>query len=261
MEKERKRETLAQRSNKVIYADGDRCFKVFEQGYNTADILNEALNQARVEETGLPIPALLEVKVLDDGRWALVSRYIEGKNLEELLEEDPDMEDEYLKFFVDLQIEMQKKRCPLLNKHRDKMNRKISQTDLSATLRYDLHNRIEAMPRHNCLCHGDFNPSNVIIDHDGDAYIVDWSHATQGNEEADAARTFMMFLIDNKKERANKYLKYFCEASGCKVKDILSWLPILAASQSVKGIRRQKGFLRSLIYMDEKQLEGLYEGF
>ncbi|MBR4471294.1 MAG: phosphotransferase [Erysipelotrichaceae bacterium] len=258
MENDNNKEILVERSNKTIYAEDGKCFKVFEKGYNIANVLNEALNQARVEETGLNIPGLLEVKVMDDGRWALVTEYVEGKTLEQLFDEEPEKEDAFLKWFIDLQIEMHKKRCPLLNKHRDKMNRKISQTDLSATLRYDLHNRIESMPRHNSLCHGDYNPSNVIVKKNGEAYIVDWSHATQGNEEADAARTFMMFLIEGKNQRAKKYIDMYAEASGCKIWHILNWLPILAASQSVKGIRKQTGFLKSLIYMDRQGLEDLY---
>ena len=39
------------------------------------------------------------------------------------------------------------------------------------------------MPKHNKVCHGDFNPSNVIIAEDGPPYILDWSHATQGNAQ------------------------------------------------------------------------------
>lgn len=249
---------ITERSNKRIYVEGDKCYKVFAPGYNKADILNEALNQARVEETGLHIPALQEVRMMND-EWAIVSTYIEGNTLEELMEEDPDKEEEYLERFVDIQIDMQGKRCPLLNKHWDKMNRKISQTDLSATLRYDLHNRIEAMPRHNNLCHGDFNPSNVIIDEKDEAYIIDWSHATQGNAEADSARTFLLFLLDKRKDRAKKYLDLYCEKTGCTRKQILEWLPILAASQSVKGRKNESAFLHRLIFMDETELEKLYE--
>lgn len=249
---------ITERKDKKIYVDGDKCYKVFRAGYNKADILNEALNHARVEETGLHIPPMQEVKMIGD-HWAIVTSYIEGNTLDELLEKNPDREDEYLEKFVDIQIDMQGRKCPLLNKHRDKMNRKISQTDLSATLRYDLHNRIEAMPRYNNLCHGDYNPSNVIIDEKGDAYIIDWSHATQGNVEADSARTFLLFLLDNKKERAGKYLDLFCEKSGCSRKSILEWLPILAASQSVKGRKNESAFLHRLIFMDEEELEKLYE--
>ena len=62
---------------------------------------------------------------------------------------------------------MHSKTCPMLNKLKDKMNRKISQSQLDATTRYDLHTRLEGMPKHNKLCHGDFNPSNIIIAEDG----------------------------------------------------------------------------------------------
>ena len=181
---------IAVRNNKTVYRDGDRCLKVFNEGYSKADVLNEALNQARIEETGLNIPRVLEVTVID-GKWTIVSDYIKGKTLAQLMQENPEKKDEYLNLFVDLQLEMHSKTCPLLNKLKDKMNRKICQTDLSATVRYDLHTRLESMPKHNKVCHGDFNPSNVIITDDGTPYIIDWSHATQGNASADAARTYL----------------------------------------------------------------------
>lgn len=247
---------IAERNNKEIYIKDGRCYKVFDSKAK-ADILNEALNQARVETTGLNIPDLLEVTTIND-KWAIVTRSIEGKTMEQLFDEFPEREDELLERFIDIQIDMQSKRCPLLSKHRDKMNRKISETDLSATLRYDLHNRIEGMPRHNALCHGDYDPSNVIIDEDDQAYIIDWSHATQGNEEADSARTFLLFLLAGKKERGRKYLRKYCEKSGIDHADILAWLPILAASQSVKNFKQESAFLHSLIFMDRNQLEELY---
>ena len=171
-------EIIATRPNKTIYRVGDSTVKVFDSDFSKADILNEALNQARVEETGLNIPKIREVTTID-GKWAIISDYIQGKTLETLMAENPDKFDEYLKLFVDIQIEVQSKTCPLLNKLWDKMNRKISQTDLDATTRYDLHTRLGGMPKHHKLCHGDFNPSHVIIGDDGKAYVIDWAHATQ----------------------------------------------------------------------------------
>ncbi|MBQ2086170.1 MAG: phosphotransferase [Oscillospiraceae bacterium] len=242
----------------LVFVEADKCYKVFGPDSDKATVLNEALNQALVEETGLHIPKLFEVTTVD-GNWAIVSQYIRGKTMAELLDMYPEKEDVLLTRFVDIQREIQSKRCPLLTKHRDKMNRKISETDLSATLRYDLHNRIESSPRYNDLCHGDLDPSNVIISEDDEAYIIDWSHATQGNREADAARTFLLFLLDGKKERAKKYLRTYCGRTGCSRKEILGWIPILAASQSVKGIRHQTDFLHSLIYLKEEELESLDE--
>ena len=111
---------IAVRNTKTIYRDGDKCIKVFSADYSKADVLNEALNQARIEETGLNIPRVLEVTVID-GKWAIVSEYIKGKTLAQLMAEDPDKMDEYLEFFVDLQLKMHSFTAPLLNKLKDKM--------------------------------------------------------------------------------------------------------------------------------------------
>ena len=71
---------IAVRTAKTVYRDGNRAVKVFDEDYKKSDILNEALNQARAEETGLPVPKLLEVGVVD-GKWAIASEYIEGKTI------------------------------------------------------------------------------------------------------------------------------------------------------------------------------------
>ena len=241
-------EIIATRPNKTIYRVGDSTVKVFDSDFSKADILNEALNQARVEETGLNIPKIREVTTID-GKWAIISDYIQGKTLETLMAENPDKFDEYLKLFVDIQIEVQSQTCPLLNKLWDKMNRKIAQTDLDATTRYDLHTRLGGMPKHHKLCHGDFNPSNVIIGDDGKAYVIDWAHATQGNASADAARTYLLFCLSGDNETADKYLDLFCIKTDTAKQYVQKWMPIVAASQSVKGNKQEREFLLSWVHV------------
>lgn len=233
---------IAVRNAKTVYRNGDLCVKVFNEEFSKADVLNEALNQARIEETGLNIPKIHEVTVID-GKWAIVSDFISGKTLQQLMDEDPDNMDKYLDQFVDLQLEVNSKTCPLLNKLKDKMNSKISQADLDATTRYDLHTRLNGMPKHNKVCHGDFNPSNIIIAEDGTPYIIDWSHATQGNASADAARTYLLFCLKGETETANQYLDLFCKKSGTAKQYVQKWMPIVAASQSVKGNEQEREFL------------------
>ena len=237
---------IAVRNNKTVYRDGELCMKVFDTNYSKADVLNEALNQARVEETGLNIPKIHEVTVID-GKWTIVSDYIKGKTLQQLMDEHPEKKDEYLNLFVDLQLEMHSKSCPLLTKLRDKMNRKISQTDFDATTRYELHSRLDAMPKHNKLCHGDFNPSNIIITDDDTPYIIDWSHATQGNASADVARTYLLFWLNGDIEGAKKYLELFCRKSNTARQYVQKWMPIVAASQSVKGNEKEREFLHGWV--------------
>lgn len=237
---------IAVRTDKTVYRDGDRCLKVFNEDYSKADVLNEALNQARIEGTGLNIPKILEVTVID-GKWTIVSEYIKGKTLARLMEENPEKKDEYLSLFVDLQLQMHAKTCDGLTKLKDKMNKKISQTDLSATVRYDLHTRLESMPKHNKVCHGDFNPTNIIIAEDGTPYILDWSHATQGNASADVARTYLLFWLNGDIAGAKKYLDLFCERSNTAKQYVQKWMPIVAASQTVKGNEAEREFLHSWI--------------
>ena len=239
---------IALRNQKTLYREGDTCVKVFNEDYSKSDVLNEALNQARVEETGLNIPRVLGVTMVE-GKWAIVSEFIQGKTLAQLMEEEEDEEKkaEYLELFVNLQLEMHSKTCPMLNKLKDKMNRKISQSQLDATTRYDLHTRLEGMPKHNKLCHGDFNPSNIIIAEDGTPYILDWSHATQGNASADAARTYLLFCLSGDTETAQKYLDLFCKKSDTARQYVQKWMPIVAASQSVKGNADEREFLLSWV--------------
>ncbi len=240
---------IAKREKKTIYADGNRRIKVFDADFSKKDVLNEAYNQACVEETGLPVPKVLEVLKVD-GNWAIVTEYIEGTTLTDLMTNDPDNQDQYLEEFVDLQLKMNNQHAPGLRKLKDKMQGKISQTDLDLATRYDLHTRLDALPKHDYLCHGDFNPSNIVVTPNGAKYIIDWAHATQGNMSADAARTYLLFALtgfrlSGDQELADKYLDLYCKKSGIEKQYIQQWIPIVAASQSVKGNPEERDLLLS----------------
>lgn len=235
---------IAVRNSKTIYRDGDKCVKLFNEDFSKDDVLNEALNQARIEKTGLNIPKVIEVSTID-GKWAIVSEFIEGKTLSQLMKENPGKTEEYLNLLVDLQLEVHSKRAPLLTKLKDKMHRKIEEADIDATTRYDLHTRLEGMPKHNKVLHGDFCPSNIIIKPDGTPYIIDWSHVTQGNASADAARTYLVLTLSWSAEIAERYLDLFCEKSKTDKRYVQKWMPIVAASQSVKGKPEERDFLLS----------------
>lgn len=169
--------------------------------------------------------------------------YQPGKTLEELMEEHPENLDAYMEEFVDLQLEMHGKTSPHLNKLKDKLSRQINGLkELDATTRYELLTRLESMPKHVKLCHGDFNPSNVICSEDGKKTIVDWAHATQGNASADAAMTYLLFALKDQK-KADLYLKIFCRKSDTARQYVEQWLPIVAAAQLTKNNELEKEFL------------------
>ena len=141
------REILAKRSNKVVYREGNLVYKVFDHSFPKADILNEALNQARIEETGLPIPGIVSVNVTEQGEWTIVQEYISGKTMAQLMKEEPENRNQYLEQFVDLQLLVHSKRSPLLNKLREKLDRQISTCEaLSPNTRFIIRGRLDSMP-------------------------------------------------------------------------------------------------------------------
>ena len=233
---------IAERKGKKIYLDGNKVIKLFDESFPKANVLNEALNLARIEETGLNVPKIHEVGVYDS-KWAIVTDYIEGETLEALMKKNPDKLDEYMELFVNVHLEIQGKRAPLLNKLKDKMNRKISESGIDATTRYELHTRLDGMPKHVKVLHGDYNPSNVLITKDGTPFVIDGAHATQGNASADEARTYLLFSLKNEKELAEKYLNLFCRKSDTAKQYVQNWLPIVAASQLVKEKPEERDFL------------------
>lgn len=244
---------IAERKNKKIYEADGKVYKTFDKSFSKADILNEALNTARVEEeTELDIAKIVGVE-MNETDSVIIMNYIEGDNLQDLMDANPDKEDEYLEFFVDLQISVHAQKAPMLNKLKDKMHRKISETDLDATTRYDLHTRLESMPKHDKVCHGDFNPSNIIVAKDDTPYILDWSHVTRGNASADVARTYLLFKLKAQDELAEKYLNLFCKKTDTAKQYVQLWMPIVAASQSVKGNEEEREFLLSWVEVVDYQ--------
>ena len=239
---------ITERKTKTIYKEDGKTIKLFVENYLKSNILNEALNQARVEEgTNLNIPKLIEVSKVQN-RWALISEHIDGTPLNKLMKENPEKEDEYLDLFVETQLKILSNSVSLLNTIKDKFKRKLTNaTNINENTKYELLQRLEGMKNHNKLCHGDFNPSNIIIKEDGSVYIIDWSHVTAGNASADAARTFLLFSMDKKASIANKYLDLFSKKSGITKSNIQRWIPIVAATQMTKENPQEQELLSKWI--------------
>ena len=208
------RELVFTSEKKTVYRDGSTAIKEFCDGFPKAEVLNEALCNARVEDIeALNVPKILGVSVVD-GKWSILKEYVEGKTLQQLMDENPDKLEEYMEGMVDLHLLIHKQACPLLNKLKEKTIRALKSVEqLDDSTRYELMTRLDGMPKHTKLCHGDFNPTNIIVGDDGKWYVIDWVHASQGNASADVARTYLLLSLKDRK-RAELYMDLFCEKTG-----------------------------------------------
>lgn len=226
---------IVEHSNKKVYDLGDSIVKVFNADKPASDVFNEAIALSRIYEAGIRAPKALEVSEVEGEGWALLTEKINGVTLADKMAAEPSKFYEYLELFVDLQIEIHSNRSPLLNRQRDKYARMInSLKHINATTRYNLLERLDGMKKEFQICHGDFNPSNVIMAEDGELYVVDWAHATQGSPAADAAMTYLLFALTDK-QQADAYLELYCERADIPMQIVRQWMSIVAAAELSRG--------------------------
>jgi thiamine kinase-like enzyme len=224
---------LLERTDKVVTRDKNTVLKIFGPSYKVSAILNEAMNEARAAETGLPVAKVIEVLKLRD-HWCIRREWVEGKTLADVMAADKKNLMKYLREFVAIQCEIFSKTSERMGNLADKLDKQISASPLPKETRYDLHMKLQSFARGKALCHGDFNPTNVIITPDGEWRVIDWSHVRLGDPLADVARTYLLFWLAGYVAAAEKYMALACEALKAKVADVQKWLPIVAAAESAK---------------------------
>ena len=224
---------LLERTDKVVTRDKNTVLKIFGPSYKVSAILNEAMNEARAAETGLPVAKVLEVLKLRD-HWCIRREWVEGRTLADVMAADKKNLMKYLKEFVAIQCEIFSKTSERMGNLADKLDKQISASPLPKETRYDLHMKLQSFARGKALCHGDFNPTNVIITPEGDWRVIDWSHVRLGDPLADVARTYLLFWLAGYVAAAEKYMTLACDALKAKVADVQKWLPVVAAAESAK---------------------------
>ena len=247
------KDILVKRSYKTVYKVGNEVIKVFEPTHPKAGIFNEALITAYVESYGVPASKVLYVKEFD-GKWGLAVEYVEGQTLADKIKAEPENLDANLERFVDIQLEVNSFKAVGLRNTITKRTEEINALEnIDPSTKYELLQRLAGMKRHTKLCHGDFNPSNIILTADGGYKVIDWAHATQGNAGADAALTYLQFTMEDT-ALAEKYLRIYSRKSNTAIQYVQKWMPIVAAGQLNKAkSEEEKALLEKWISVAEYQ--------
>lgn len=214
---------IAIRTDKIVYRNGNTVLKVFDPSYSTADIFNEALNQARIEETGFPVPKIIDILKLD-GKWAIRREYAEGATLQRLMQEQPEKRESYLDLFTDVQREIFALKARQLNRQKYKLAQRISRAPIPEEKRELLLENLFTLPDGSATLHGDFIPSNLVLLAQGGHCVLDWTHVTEGNEHEDVARSYLQLLRRFDENTAERYLALYLSKSGARRADVFAWM-------------------------------------
>jgi len=220
-------EIIGQGAMATIYRDANKAVKLYTN-VSQSIVENEANRQQFALNAGLPVPAVIGIRKLDNNSIALDMKYVNGKPiLHEKMGNDEQVN--AIQTLIKLQCDVHKVDANHQPKQVDKFVQRIKHTPYLSEIKkqklLDLLTQLDTGL--NNLCHGDFHPLNIL--YDGDKHwIIDWVDATAGNPFADACRTYLIFkqFIAH---QAEAYLLTFCDEANVKSDDVLVWLPIVAA--------------------------------
>ena len=229
-----------------VYLFEGQAVKLFHPGAHEDAVLYEADIQQKIHNMGLSAPRVYGISQLDD-HYAIFMEHIQGPSLGELIDKDRGNAPEYLHMAASLQASMHQTPGAGLPSQREKLRRRIQGAPkLSEETQQRLLTLLAELAHDSVVCHGDFHPYNLIQAKEG-LRIIDWVDATCGNAQADACRTYLLYLLHGR-EAAEPYLQLYCEAAQIKKEAVLAWLPILAGARLYESGRGDdEGLLMAII--------------
>lgn len=233
---------IAVRNNKTVYRDGDRCLKVFAQTYTASQVLREAQILASVDEAGLPVPRLLSV-TLWEGKWTIITEYVQGMALNRRMAENPDESLLYIADLIQVQKRIHSVRCPSLPSLADVCGNAVHCAQLPEDTKEFLYRRLAECPlTGDTVCHGELEPTN-IIGNGTDYRVLDWSYATCGCSTADAACTYLLLYQSNGRDIAESYLTMYARENKISCDTVRQYLPLAAVLRYTRSNADNRAFL------------------
>ncbi len=212
-----------------VYLYENQAIKLFHEGMPEEAVLYEADIQQRVYNAGLSAPRVYGVVTMEK-RYALLMEYVPGPPLGELMEKDRSRAVEYLMQAVALQVQMHRTPGIGLPSQREKLRGRISAiAELPDEVKRRLLQLLDSLAADQVVCHGDFHPYNIIQTEKG-LVLIDWVDASCGSAQADACRSYLLYLLHGK-EAAEPYLQFYCEQANIPRDDVLKWLPVIAGAR------------------------------
>ena len=236
---------IAIRNTKTIYRDGNRCIKCFHDAYSKEDVLNEALNQTRMESTGLHVPEVYEIAQIN-GKLSIVMEFIHGKTMAQYMLENPERIQSFLVQLADIQMQLADQKVPMLLSQKTLMMQNIARSVTDPAILASLKRKLDNLAQDTHVCHGNLEPSNIIITDDGTPYLLDWMYASTGSIAADAAATVLSLQLLYSQETADMYLQAICQKNKMEEALVQEWISLTAFSRLAAANLDERKFFQAL---------------
>lgn len=229
--------------------DEGHVLKLFHDWFGLENIEYELRIARAVHASGVKSPMVVK-QVQVQGRNGLVYERVEGVSMLGMFQQKPWRVLQFGRMLAELHAQMHA--CVFeadVPNQRKKLENKIRNVDaLPIPLKTALTTRLLSLPDGDRVCHGDFHPSNVLMD-GKEATVIDWIDATRGNPLADVARTSIITLgavassqIPNPALKIfvkffhSAYLKQYFHLRPGGEDEYRRWLPIVAGARLSENI-------------------------
>jgi uncharacterized protein (TIGR02172 family) len=189
---EEKHPLLVRGRNSDVHDYGDsRVLKLYRHGFPAEWVANERQNLLLAQANGLPVPRCYE-QIEEQQRHGLVLERLTGRTLLQMLMGEPRQLDDLARAFAELHARIHEVTTDVLPSVKERLGEEIQRVgSLPESAKQAVLAGLEALPDGYALCHGDFQPENVLFTDQGPV-IIDWLDARRGDPAADVARTVLL---------------------------------------------------------------------
>ena len=223
-----------------VYDIGDnKALKLFHAGYSQGSVAREFENSQLLNQLDIPVARSYEM-VMQDGRYGIIYKKINGKSLLDIIFKTCDIE-KFASILASVHKDFLGNSLPSAISYKSILQKNIEDTNLlSAKRKSKVLGILCELPDCDGLCHGDFHFGNLLIEQQK-IYVIDFMNICKGHKFFDIARTIYLTELTpvptdmpNQKmilELKQKATDIYLEKMGVNRENLSDWLTVIAAAR------------------------------
>ncbi|MHC4321345.1 MAG: phosphotransferase [Planctomycetota bacterium] len=189
----------------------NKVLKLFYSSFNNEDIEDEYLVTRDISGMTSVVPKVYDVVDIKN-RKGIVYEKINGKMLSSYL--SMNFRDVYkvVRKFTQTQKRINNINIGKVPRYINKLKQRIMSSSLLCDSDKETVLKYLRVIDKNEICHGDYHPENVFVDHNYNFRVIDWANMFVGNKYMDMARTYYLIKLGktvDRKTKPGKLIEWF----------------------------------------------------